>query len=335
MAAQWIAAMLSLVSLPALAGDMDFNYTPNPAPGEQPAFMITPSRPLQELYVYIDAGGERYEFSEEGVAAGQEQRFSWPRDPSVTAASVFVRGVFADGYVEEVQIPIQYAYGAPLAVDLSGAVADLRNHTLTVSVTSAVQRADVIAYGAGKEVLDRREVEIDAGPGEVAVPWTGDPKEVVLLDVTLHGDNAWAGFTFSPWFLDIPHDDVHFETNLAEILPEEEWKLHATLRKLDEVMGKYGELVPVKVFIAGCTDTVGDAGHNRELSLRRARAIALWLRGHGYEGPLFYFGYGEGFLAVKTGDGVDEIANRRAVYMVAANPPPASAGVPPARWIEL
>jgi outer membrane protein OmpA-like peptidoglycan-associated protein len=91
----------------------------------------------------------------------------------------------------------------------------------------------------------------------------------------------------------------------------------------------------VKLYIAGCTDTVGDEAHNRDLSQSRARAIATWLRTHGYSKPIYYHGFGESWLSVPTGDGVDSPANRRAMYMVGANPPPAGSGVPVAAWTPL
>jgi len=91
----------------------------------------------------------------------------------------------------------------------------------------------------------------------------------------------------------------------------------------------------VKLYIAGCTDTVGDAAHNRELSRKRARSIARWLREHGYDRPIYFHGFGESLLAVGTGDGVDEPRNRRVLYMVGANPPPAGSGIPGVSWSAL
>ncbi|MEC8425590.1 MAG: OmpA family protein, partial [Myxococcota bacterium] len=159
--------------------------------------------------------------------------------------------------------------------------------------------------------------------------------DVVLLDVTLHSASAWAGFTYSPWFLDIPHDDVLFASGSADIPASESHKLEKTLRDLEDVIEKYGDVVPVKLYIAGCTDTVGDGAHNRDLSRRRARAIATWLRQHGHDKPIYFHGFGESLLAVPTGDGVDEARNRRVLYMVGANPPPPGSGIPGVRWTAL
>ena len=60
-----------------------------------------------------------------------------------------------------------------------------------------------------------------------------------------------------------------------------------------------------------------------------------WLANHGVTIPIYYHGFGEDWLAEVTADGVDSEANRRAIYMVGANPPPSGAGVPPARWLRL
>ena len=320
---------------PALAQDMDFGYRPAPEPGEQPAFIVTPSRPVKSMQVVVTAGGKEYRFETGSVGAGTAKTFAWKRDERVTAAEAYVRAVFSDGFVSEVTIPMEYSYGGQLEVDLSRASADVERRTVTVAVSHPVDRAEITTYGARKAVLGQSEVELGTGPGNIDIPWGGEPGEVVLLDVTLHGGNAWAGFTYSPWFLDIPHEDVLFESNSADIPSAETFKLQHTLKQLQDVLDKYGSVVPVKLYIAGCTDTVGAAAHNRDLSRRRARSIATWLRHNGYDMPIYYHGFGESLLAVRTGDGVDEGRNRRALYMVGANPPPLGSGIPSVQWSQL
>ncbi len=333
---RWLlVALTCLAAAVAHAGDLDFGYVPAPGPSENPAFLVTPKRAVSSLRVVIEAGGRDFTFNRGGLPAGEQARFEWRRDDAVTEATAWVQAEFTDSTTEEVQVPFSWSFGAPLKVDLSGATADVKARTLTVSVTARVQDAEITAYGAGKKVLDQRRVPIGDGPGDIEVPWVGRPEDVVLLDIKLNGDNAWAGFTYSPWFLDIPHEDVLFETNSDVIRPEEEPKLEDTLRQLQEVLEKYGPVVPVKLYLAGCTDTVGDRASNRDLSRRRARSIARWLRQHGYDKPIFYYGFGEELLAVPTGDGVDNAANRRVLYMVGANPPPPGSGIPQVRWIPL
>ncbi len=330
-----LALLFALLLAPAFAQDLGFGYAPSPGPKDNPAFYVTPSRTVTELYVSISAGGKTYEFTKKNVSAGSKQTFSWSRDTKITEATAYVRATFSDGDVTETEVPIRYSYAGPLSIDLSRASADIKDRTVSVGVSAAVESADIIAYGARKAELQRDTVTVRGGPGTVTVPFLGDPSEVVLLDVTLRNATSYAGFTYSPWFLDIPHEDVLFATNSAAIPASEEHKLRHTLEQLRDVLDKYGSVVPVKLYIAGCTDTVGDAESNRELSQRRAQSIASWLRANGYDKPIFYYGFGESLPAVSTGDGVDMPANRRALYMVGANPPPAGSGVPTVGWKAL
>ncbi len=318
-----------------VADDIDFGFVTAPGPGEAPALLVTPNRTVKALHVEIVAGGKTYTFDKSNLPGGKVVRLSFARDPKVTSAEAFVRAEFTDGFVAEYTLPMEYSYAGALKVDLSRASADVKERTLKVRVSEKVERAEITAYGARKAILDQREIPLGAGPGEIQVPWVGDPGEVVLLDVTLHTPNAFAGFTYSPWFLDIPHEDVLFDSNSDVIPGSEAPKLQHTLEQLNDVLDKYGSIVPVKLYIAGCTDTVGDSAHNRDLSQRRARSIARWLRANGYDKPIYYHGFGESLLAVSTGDGVDEARNRRVLYMVGANPPPAGSGVPGVSWTAL
>ena len=327
--------MWFLWGLTAVAGELQFGYSPNLGPTDKPMFSITVPRSASTLWVKIDAGDGQWEFERSGLSSGEQSQFHWSRNPSVTEAVATIRVEFTDGYVEALEVPIQYSYAGRLEVDLSRARADLSKRTLSVEVNQPIVKADIKAIGAHQAVLDERTIALDAGPGSVSIPWVGNPADVVLLDVTLHTTNAWSGFTYSPWFVDIPREDVVFETGKWSIATSEEPKLESLLRELEDLIDKYGRVVPVKLYIGGCTDTVGVASSNATLSRNRARAIGEWLKSRGLNIPVFFHGFGESWLAVQTGDSVDNVLNRRAVYMVGSNPPPASAGVPAARWLPL
>lgn len=324
-----------MTSLVAWGGELEFGYSPSLDAGEQPMLSVTVPREVSSIWVQIEAGGQSWDFERSGLSSGAQMKVHWDRNPAVTEALATIRCEFADGYVESVQVPVSYRYAGRLEVDLSGASADLEKKIISVSVNQMVERADITALGERKRVIDQRTVEIGDGPGEISVPWIGEASDVVLLDVKLHAGNAWAGFTYSPWFLNIPHDDVVFETGSWEVVNGEEPKLHSLKQKLDSVVEKYGSVVEVKLYIGGCTDTVGPSVSNQNLSQQRARAIGAWLAANGVTIPIYFYGFGESWLAQPTADGVDNAANRRAVYMVGANPPPSSAGVPRARWSRL
>ncbi len=327
-------ALLTLVSL-AAASDLQFGYPSHLEEGSKPGLYVTPPRAVDVLDVECTAGGEVHHWEKRGLPGGAQQVFSWARDPAVTEAECVVQVRFSDDTAEGMVLNLEYTYGATLSVDLGRASVDLAQHTLSIHTTALVEKAEILALGAGKVELDRSEVSVQQGPGVVTIPWVGDPGEVVVLDVKFWAGNSWVGFTYSPWFLDIPHDDVNFETG-SDLIPEDQvYKLERTLRELNEVVGKYGDLVPVKLYIAGCTDTVGGSGGNMDLSRRRARSIGHWLRQQGFTYPIYFHGFGESLLAVATADEVDELANRRALYLVSSNAPPAGSGVPPVSWSAL
>jgi outer membrane protein OmpA-like peptidoglycan-associated protein len=326
---------LLLIASIASATDLQFGYPTHLEGGDKPGLFVTPPRTVGVLDVECTQGGQSFHWNETGLPAGTTKKFHWDRDPANPSAECVIQVRFADDTAEGIVLNLDFTYGASLSVDLGSASVDLQAHTLSVEVTAPVDKAELIAYGAGKAVLDQREVSVSGGPGVVEIPWVGDPAEVVILEAKLWAGGSWAGFTYSPWFLDIPHEDVIFETGSDVVEPDQEYKLERTLTQLHEVVEKYGDLVPVKLYIAGCTDTVGSQASNMDLSRRRARAIARWLNEHGFTYGTYYHGFGEGLQAVETGDEVEESRNRRALYLVSSNPPPAGSGIPSVGWTKL
>jgi len=140
-----------------------------------------------------------------------------------------------------------------------------------------------------------------------------------------------------PWSVRVPHEEVVFETGKWEIRPSEEQKLDASFKKIVDALDvarKADPTLPVKLFIAGHTDTVGGNADNRALSLHRARAIGAWFRDHGMPLPVVVAGFGEDALKVKTADNTDEAQNRRADYIVGVEEPVVARGVK-AGWSAL
>ena len=326
-----LAFLLSLISQ-GFAGNVDISYFPTIGKGEKPTVYLTPDEDVTSITVTIRIAGKTYEFTEQNQSAGQEMTFSWQANPNEIVGTAEVKAVFSSGYVGEMVMPMEFSYGGSLAVDYGSVLADSAKKELRVTVTDSVAEAEIISYGAEKMVLDRKTLVVGAGPGEIILPWVGDVEDTVLLDITLRNESSFAGFTYSPWFMDIPHQDVLFDTDRYAIQSEEEWKLEDTMKELTEVLRKYGSVVPVKLYIAGCTDTVGDQASNRRLSEQRAKAIASWLRGHGYDQPIYYYGFGESLPAIKTADGVDEPKNRRVLYIVTSDRP---SDLPSVSWKSL
>lgn len=218
----------------------------------------------------------------------------------------------------------------PPVVTVADDAVDRDGHSVTVSVDRPVQEMRLrVQDDEGQVVSELRETvagQFDGAttwPHPVTVKWTQPEGRTVLrIDVTVEDRHGfYQAVELYPWHVAIPHETVLFETGRSEILAEERPKLEAAHQELVKAIARYGRFAKVQLFIAGHTDTVGDAAANQKLSESRARAIASWFRGRGVSLSVHYVGFGERRPLVATADEVAEARNRRAEYIVAVQPP--------------
>lgn len=184
------------------------------------------------------------------------------------------------------------------------------------------------------EGLERVDPAFNLGFADVS--WEALSDDIAVIRV--EGKDIY-GFTTSmelyPWSYDIPHEDVIFASNQSVIPQEEIYKLTDVQAEVQNVVEKYSQFAIVNLYIAGYTDTVGNATQNKVLSESRARSIGKWFQSNGFQGNIYYQGFGESVLAVPTADGVDESQNRRVLYVVAATAPKKSDAFPQSAWKAL
>ena len=214
---------------------------------------------------------------------------------------------------------------APLEVTVDKASVDLDAHTLEVRMSRTASHVTLKVYGESGDLLDEAQQDFKGKPAGTAlrVRWRPSSDEpVARIDVFGYDEQGYySGVRIVPWSVRIPHEEVQFETNRADIRPDEEPKLEDSLSKIQAALAKHKDLGPITLFVAGHTDTRGKPEHNLELSNRRARAIAGWFRKHGLAIPIAYAGFGESSLLVKTADEVDEPKNRRVDYVLGVEEP--------------
>lgn len=202
---------------------------------------------------------------------------------------------------------------------------DLPNRRLAVSVDRDGGTLEVRVLSDEGEALAHFTQAFDAlKAGELRhVTWSQpDAARVLRIDVRAtdaHG--LYADVELYPWRIDVPHEDVLFETGRALIREAETPKLAHSHTALAQALSRYGRFAKVQLFVLGHSDTVGDAGSNQALSEARALAIARWFRQRGVRVPIHYAGAGESRLLIPTADEVDEPENRRVEYIVAVEPP--------------
>jgi outer membrane protein OmpA-like peptidoglycan-associated protein len=221
------------------------------------------------------------------------------------------------------------AGASALKVSVDKTKVDMKAHRLEVKMSRPAGKVKITVYGESNAVLADDEQDFSGRPGgtPLIVTWTPSSDEPVgKIELRAYdAQGNWVGVELAPWFVNIPHDDVNFKTDSAEIDAPELPKVEAAFTKITEVLAKdsaAGRMhAGITLYIAGHTDTVGSPTHNFKLSQDRARAIAAWFRKRGVKIPISYEGFGETTPVVKTADNVDEIRNRRADYILSDGPP--------------
>jgi outer membrane protein OmpA-like peptidoglycan-associated protein len=213
---------------------------------------------------------------------------------------------------------------APLDLAIDKSKVDLPGHHLELKASRDLTKVTVKVVGDSGAVLadEARDLPPHPAGAPLVVTWTPSSDEaVVRIEVFVYDtDGYYKGIAIIPWSVSIPHEEVNFKTASAELEDAEKPKLEASYAKVTEAIAKHPE-IKVNLFIAGHTDTVGDAGYNLRLSRQRAMTIARWFRQRGLRIPIAYEGFGEYALLVKTADEVDEPRNRRVDYILSLEEP--------------
>jgi outer membrane protein OmpA-like peptidoglycan-associated protein len=224
-------------------------------------------------------------------------------------------------------VPLSFAtvVAPPLDVTIRTEDLDLVAQTLRFRASRKVQTASLAAIGLAGQTLKKLSFELTSHDSGALISLPLGPTQAdQLLRVELQVDDADGFFrtvTLTPWSVRIAHEEVLFGSNSSQITADQEPKLTTSLALIQEKLALYDQLRGVGLYIGGHTDTRGKLGHNRELSRRRAAAIATWFASHGLPISVFFEGFGESAAKVKTADEVDEPQNRRADYILSVEPP--------------
>jgi len=329
--------LASIISAPGQAQDLPpIEYETN-GPllvGDTPTLIIRSSERIDDAEVELRRGRDRQSFSFGRISRGSPAEVVFEAPTGVSEWRVEMSGTFDDAHFElGFEFEFEVSEGLEVQVPLDSVDLDARELVLILNRPAAhvdfeVLRDDGVIIGRGTVPFEGER------PGtRLRVPWEQREGTVLRISLTAHDTSGfYAGTELIPWQYDIPHEDVHFETGSDEIRDVESPKIDSAYTQAVEAVNRYGEFIDINLYIAGYTDTVGSRGDNQRLSEERARSIARAFRERGFSFPIYYQGFGEDGLAVATPDSTDEIRNRRALYILAAQPPLPSAHVPRANW---
>ena len=235
----------------------------------------------------LSCGNRSYSWSG-AIRPGQPQTLSLtdlPQGSHTCQGSVTLE--VDDGTQGELPLSLDVWMHPPLKLTVDRQALDLDSHTLTLQGSRPIGRVEIEVLGEKGHRIGSGAVAGMAPELSVDVEWQQAPGEALKLEVTAWDEHDLPGrIELSPWSYAIPHEDVVFESGQAEVLLTEAPKLEKAWSELQDVRNRYGDVVEVRLYVAGYTDTVGDSASNRALSKRRARAIAIWFRERGFDGPI-------------------------------------------------
>lgn len=221
----------------------------------------------------------------------------------------------------------------PLSIETVATAKDIAARRFNVKANRPLEKIEMTLVLEGGEKVGPRIFR----PKEPSAAFTAEFPETsapcVRIDAVFSDPK---GITRSmqlfPWYVEVAHEDVGFETNKFDIPPAEEPKLAAAYAHIVEIAQRAMQYAPVKLYVVGHTDTVGPTDKNLTLSHRRAKSIATYFRKHGFSMPVVVAGLGESALVKQTPDETDEPANRRAQYVLTVDPPDLGR---PVRWEQF
>jgi hypothetical protein len=309
-------------------------YFPN-----QPALVLHPQVPANNIEVQFKCGS--VEGAHSGpAAAGQPVRIDIPVGLGQHHCEGALYGTFADGTSGD--MPLQFSVSVQQAIRMSVSPEDLsiEQQRVLIHIDRPIAQIELSVYGESGTVLNTTAKE---SPTSSPVQMTWNQTEEAVLRLRIQATTSQglsATLDLFPWSYHLPHQDVVFPQGSALIPFEEIPKLEDVMTNIQVVMSRFsgkvvGFEVPMALYLAGFTDTVGNRVSNQQLSEKRAKSLGTWFIANGFQGHVHYQGFGEQALAVQTQDETPEPANRRAMYIIAAEAPKVSEALPGKNWRQL
>jgi len=297
-----------------------------------PCVKLTAAQALRSAHVKVEGGSQPRSFSLK-LKRGQAKQLCWREAPGHYNYRMSVQSGR-----DNQQFEFSVDHWPPIEVSVNRKQPVLAQRRLVFTSNHPLASAELVVKGDRDQVLHTAsQTFTESEPGaEVALSWPKLKATPAALELRVTSvDGHWTAQKVEFWSVEIAHREVEFETNAWVVRASESPKLDEAIAKIINAARLKGSELPVKLYVAGFTDTVGDKAHNRQLSLRRAEAIAHYFVSHGVHLPIYVRGFGEEALAVATRDQQPEARNRRARYILAAEPPAFAPHVTWGKWTAL
>ena len=275
--------LLALTASVAWADPIEIGLHNQVPSGQRPSLTITAEAPLDQVRVDLERDdGQHFTVTHGRMRQGgaatlpfgdtRAGRFHWTGKLVAT---------FPDGNRFSTGLTFETATVGQLHVTYRHDRLDLEAHVLEIQLSHPAGHAELTVIGDDGSELGRGQATFHHEPPGtwLKIGWTQRPGNVLPLE--LHAfDASGLGVTAKliPWSVRVAHEEVIFPTGQSTIQPSEAPKLDASYQHIIDAVEKARKVeptLPVKLYIAGHTDTVGKSDDNRKLSLDpRARSRA-------------------------------------------------------------
>ena len=301
---------------------------------DSPMLILSTSETLDDVSVTLRRGRTRVSREVGRLSRGRPVEVEFDSPLGAQEWRVELNGTWDDNPFEmQFEFEFEVTEGMEITVPLEQV--DLDGHELTMILSRPADRVEYSIMGDDGDSLGLGAVPFsgERAGTPLRFHWAQAPGVVLKITLTAYDTSGfWSQIELTPWSVNIPHEEIHFASGSDVIEEHETPKIDSAFEQLMQAVERYGSLVDINLYIAGYTDTVGSGPDNQALSERRARSIARAFADRGFNFPIYYQGFGEDALAVPTPDNTDEIQNRRAMYILAAEPPLPSSHVPRHHW---
>ncbi|MEZ4462595.1 MAG: OmpA family protein [bacterium] len=303
-----------------------------------PAFILRANEPLTDVDVVMTRNdGKEVREHLATMKPGKDWNIPFKSDKGSFVYQIRITATAQGDQSVDASFSTEVHYLDPIKLEIQKDSVRLAEGELLLNTNVALEKVDIeVLSKSGKKIVNTTNV-IGGSDGNIKVSWPAIAQDIGAIKITATDvAGFWSKVRLDPFFVEIPHEDVVFDTGKSTWQASEEAKLVATAKQIRAALRKHKDGgLDVSIYVAGYTDTVGDAESNIALSEARARAIGEWFRKQNLNANVYIQGFGEAVLAVQTGESVDEPRNRRAVYILGNSPPPTSAQIPRADWKRL
>lgn len=332
----WVMAVCMLLSLDAFAVGFEFKvkHKKSQTDGAMPVLVLEAADIIKKGTVTLKsktAGSSRVRLKR--MNPGAVKSIALNVKPGKHTFEVHIEAYGLSDEKATIPLKFEVVRVPPIKIKIDKEAVDTGAGMIPIESNRPVDRIEMKLRTETSHKVFEHQQNFGGKSGKLTFTWPKKEKVSAIQLQVYDVDGFWTSVLLEPWFIEIDHEEIVFETGKASWKDEETPKLKKSLAQVKKVMKRHAKHRPdMRLYVAGHTDTVGASSKNQRLSQARARAIAAWFRKNGVNIPVFYQGFGESALAIKTPDNTDEVRNRRAVYVLANAPPPKSFLFPKRSW---